>query len=154
MKYEIYTEFRVESDFSTFEFVSEGHYGNIKKRVQFSSTTWQNVYNLSFGDINENGEIDDLKISNNGDRNKILATILKVVKLYTNKFSDRWVYFRGSTEQRTRLYRMVVSIHLEELNEDFEILADLNGDWQFVRYQKGLNIKAFLIKRKFIKFDK
>jgi hypothetical protein len=153
MKYEVYAEIKFKSDYSTFEFISEGHNGNILKRIEFVPTQWPGVYNLAFGDIKENGVLDDLMISNNGDRNKILATIVKVIESYTNKYPDRWIYFEGSTEHRTRLYRMAVSLHLEELSEMFEILADLNGNWEFVRFQKGLNIKAFLIRRKSIKFD-
>lgn len=153
MKYEVYNDIEADSKFAKFEFISEGHKGRILKRIEFASTQWQGVYNLSFGDIKANGELDDLTISNNGDRNKILATILRVVDNYTRRFPKRWVFFKGSTEHRTRLYRMAVSLHLEELSEMFEILADLNGDWEFVRFRKGLNIKAFLIKRKIIKFD-
>jgi hypothetical protein len=63
------------------------------------------------------------------------------------------VFFSGSTENRTRLYRIAISLHLEELSEMFEILVDLNGDWRFVRFQKELNIKAFLVKRKMIIFE-
>jgi hypothetical protein len=153
MKYEYYEDLKSSSSFNEFVFTSEGHNGRILKRIEFTSTEWPGVYNLAFGDVKQNGELDDLNISNNGDRNKILSTILIVVKLYAHKYPNRWIYFRGSTEQRTRLYRMAVSIHLEELCEMFEILADINGDWQFVRFRKGLNIKAFLVKRKFIKFD-
>ena len=43
----------------------------------------ENVFNLAFGDINENGEINDYTISDNGDRNKILATVANVVDVYT-----------------------------------------------------------------------
>jgi uncharacterized OB-fold protein len=31
------------------------------------------IFNLAFGDVDETGEINDSTISNNGDRNKILA---------------------------------------------------------------------------------
>jgi hypothetical protein len=33
-------------------------------------------------------------MSDNGDRNKILATIADVVKVYTEKYSDRLILFR------------------------------------------------------------
>jgi hypothetical protein len=153
MKYEAYNDIEFYPDYTTFDFISEGCNGKILKRIEFLPSPWSNVYNLAFGDIKENGELDDLTISNNGDRNKILATIVKVVVEYTNAFPDRWVYFRGSTENRTRLYRMAIGLHLEELSEMFEILADLNGNLQFTRFRKGLNVKAFLVKGKFIKFD-
>jgi hypothetical protein len=153
MKKDVYTDIEVDSKFGKFEFISEGHNGRILKRIEFTSTQWSGVYNLAFGDVKTNGELDDLKISNNGDRNKILATVLRVVDTYTKKYPERWLYFRGSTEDRTRLYRIAIGLHFEELAEKFEILADLNGDWDFVRFYKGLNVKAFLIKRKIIKFD-
>jgi hypothetical protein len=152
-KYATYKEIEVDHDYTTFDFISEGCNGKIPKRVEFMPTPFPNVYNLSFGDTKHNGELDDKAISNNGDRNKILATILYIVDTYTRKYPEHWVFFSGSTENRTRLYRMAVSLHLEELSEMFEILVDLNGDWTFVRFQKGLNIKAFLIKRKMIKFE-
>jgi len=152
MKYEAYVAVVANPDFRRVEFVSIGKRGEISKRINFTPTQWPNVYNLSFGDIIDDEDIDDYKISDNGDRNKILATVLKVVKAYTMKYPERWLYFTGSTEQRTRLYRMAVSLNLEELSEVFEIFAEIEGQDEFVRFQKGLNIKAFLVKRKFIKF--
>jgi hypothetical protein len=152
-KYEVYKEIEVYPNYTKFDFISEGCNGKIPKRVEFMPTPFPNVYNLSFGDIKHNGELDDQAISNNGDRNKILATILYVVDTYTRRFPEHWVFFSGSTENRTRLYRIAISLHLEELSEMFEILVDLNGDWRFVRFQKELNIKAFLVKRKMIIFE-
>jgi hypothetical protein len=153
MKYDLYTEIEADSTYSIFEFISEGHNGKIAKRIQFTPTQWPGIYNLAFGDIKENGELDDLTISNNGDRNKILSTIVKVVESYTDKYPDRWIYFEGSTEQRTRLYRMAVTIYLDELSIPFEFFAKIKGQEGFVRFYKGLNLKAFLIKRKIVKFD-
>ncbi|MCS3795707.1 hypothetical protein [Niastella sp. OAS944] len=147
-KYEIYEEVDIDAEFSSFEFISVGQNGRIRKRVLFTPTFKPGIFNLAFGDINNYGELDDLTISNNGDRNKILATILNVVDRYTNRFPDRYVFFAGSTAHRTRLYRIAISLHLEELSEMFDILADVNGDWEFVRFRKGLNVKAFLVKRK------
>ncbi len=83
MKYEVYDDVKFDVSYSTFDFISEGHNGSIPKRVLLTPTSFPNIYNLAFGDVMECGSIDDLKISNNGDRNKVLATILKVVVLYT-----------------------------------------------------------------------
>jgi hypothetical protein len=148
MKYEVYDRIKLKSDYSSFEFMSEGHNGKIPKRIQFTSTPWTNIYNLAFGDIKEDGDLDDLTISNNGDRNKILATIVKVVEAYTERYPDRWIYFEGSTEHRTRLYRMAISIYLDELSVLFEFFAEVKGQNGYVVFNKGLNVKAFLIKRK------
>ena len=107
MKHEFYRELITTDDFSIFDFISNGKNGKINKRIAFSATKLTHVYNLAFGDINEEGEIDDYIISDNGDRNKILATVVKVVDDYTKKFPDRLIFFKGSTRERTRLYRMV-----------------------------------------------
>jgi hypothetical protein len=157
MKYEAYVAgFVANPDYSRFEFVSIGKKGEIPKRILFTPTPLPNVYNLAFGDIIDDEDIDDYNISDNGDRNKILATVLKAVDLYTKKYPDRWVYFTGSTEHRTRLYRMAVSLHLEELMRIFDIFAEIDEDEEFVRFQKGLNIRAFLIKRNLLnlKYEK
>lgn len=66
------------------------------------------MFNLAFGDIDTDGGIDDYHVTDNGDRNKILATVANAVDEFTRRYPMRWVYFRGSTEERTRLYRMAV----------------------------------------------
>jgi hypothetical protein len=148
MKYGVYLDFNYTDDFSVFDFLSIGKNGPIPKRVAFTSTELDNVFNLAFGDIDENDEIDDYKISDNGDRNKILATIVYVVGLYTEKYPERWILFRGSTKERTRLYRMAVGINLEELSEKFDIYA--YAQEEIVPFVKNMEINAFVIKRKIV----
>lgn len=146
MKYEIYTGIVMSDNFSRFDFVSNGKKGAIRKRVSFTLTEVENVYNLAFGDLGEDGEIDDLSVSNNGDRNKVLATIVDIVTSYTTRYPDRWIAFKGSTEQRTRLYRMAIGLHLEELSLRFELYGLVAE--QLVPFVKGLNVSAFLIVKK------
>lgn len=63
MKYEIYSDYVASGDLSVFEFISVGIKGSVKKRVAFSSTERQDVYNLAFGDVDENDQIDDYNIT-------------------------------------------------------------------------------------------
>jgi hypothetical protein len=70
------------------------------------------------------------------------------VEAYTKKYPDRWIIFRGSTTERTRLYRMAVGLYLEELSTKFEIYAFVNEN--VVPFVKNLKINAFLIKRKIV----
>lgn len=146
MKYEVYTGFVASDDFNQFDFVSIGKKGPIRKRVAFTVTEMDNVYNLVLGDVGEDGEIDDLTVSDNGDRNKVLATVVSIVTSYTNRFPDRWILFQGSTESRTRLYRMAIGLHLEELSVRFEICTFV--DELLVSFYNNMNINVFLIKRK------
>lgn len=146
MKYEIYKELKFTDDFSVIDFVSIGKNGAIPKRISFTSTELPNVYNLAFGDIDENGEINDYRISDNGDRNKILATVVNVVDDYTIKYPERWIVFSGSTKERTRLYRMAIGLNLEELSITFDIYAFVQEELK--SFSKNMEISAFVIKRK------
>jgi hypothetical protein len=146
MKYEIYTGIVMSDNFSRFDFVSLGKKGTIRKRVSFTLTEVEDVYNLAFGDLGEDGEIDDYSVSDNGDRNKVLATVSYIVEAYTNQYPGRWIFFEGSTESRTRLYRMAIGLHLEELSFKFEIYGLVSQ--QMVPFSKGLEVSGFLITKK------
>lgn len=71
----------------SYEFVSEGPNGLIIKRIQFTLINQEQVYNLAFGDKDaESGEINDLVISNNGDSEKVLATVIAAVYAFCDKY--------------------------------------------------------------------
>jgi hypothetical protein len=146
MKYEVYTEIEVTDDFDIFDFISTGRNGDVLKRVAFSKTEQENIYNLALGDVDEENDINDYAVTDNGDRNKVLATVVSIVEAYTKRFPDRWIFFRGSTAERTRLYRIAVGLHLDELSRLYEIRAYVDGD--VVPFVKDLKINAILIKRK------
>ncbi|HTI09789.1 MAG TPA: hypothetical protein VL832_14575 [Puia sp.] len=148
MKYENYDTVRIADDLSSFDFVSTGKNGDIPKRIIFMPTHLPEVFILAFGSITDNEEVDDYAISDNGDRNKTLATIAVAVDLYTRCYPDRMIYFRGSTKERTRLYRMAVGINLEELCRTFDIYAEVDQHDDFVPFRKNMEINAFLVKRK------
>jgi len=96
-----------EEDLTTFEFVSEGPKGLIRKIVQFTPTNLKGLYILAFGDKDaETGHIDDLAITNNNDTEKVLATVVATVYAFTDNYSNAWIYATGSTKARIRLYRI------------------------------------------------
>jgi hypothetical protein len=150
MNYEVYEDVYKSPDFGVFDFISVGKNGTILKRIAFVPTEIPYVYNLAFGNIKNDGRIDYNTVSDNGDRNKLLATIANVVDQYTCKYPERLIYFRGSTDERTRLYRMAVGINLEELSEKFEIYGEVDNEDDFVLFRKNMRISAFLIKRKIV----
>jgi hypothetical protein len=131
----------------TFEFISEGSNGLIHKLVRFQPTNLKDVYNLAFGDKdNETGDIDDIVISNNGDSEKVLATVAATVYAFTDKYPDAWIYATGSTKARTRLYRMGITKFLSEVKGDFEILGERNDDWE--NFRKNVEYEGFLVRKK------
>jgi hypothetical protein len=93
-----------------FEFVSEGAKGRIPKLIIYSETHLHNFYNLGFGDKDEaTRQIDDDVVTNNGDSEKVLATVASTLYTFTDKFPDAMVFATGSTKARTRLYRIGIS---------------------------------------------
>jgi hypothetical protein len=42
---------------------------------------------------------------------------------FTGKYPHTWVFATGSTEVRTRLYRMGITNNLEELKKDFYVFG-------------------------------
>lgn len=130
-----------------FEFVSEGINGKISKLVLFSETYLHNFYNLGFGDKDEStGEIDDEVVTNNGDSEKVLATVASTLYTFTDKFPVAMVFATGSTKARTRLYRIGISNNVEEIEKDLEVFWLIDKDWQ--AFQKQTEFEAFLVKRK------
>lgn len=146
MKYDTYTNIHATDDLSIFDFYSDGPNGKFLKRAEFMRTDSDKVYSLVFGDVMPNGDIDDSVISNNGDRNKILATLAYIIELYLNQYPDRWVYFIGNTLSRTRLYRMAISTNYIELSMKFSIYTHIDN--VILPFQKNTPLSGLFIRIK------
>ena len=140
-------ELKSGEQLAVFEFVSIGSNGRINKLVQYTPTNYKDLYNLGFGDKNiDTGEIDDNVISNNGDSEQVLATVVSAVYAFTDIENDAWVYATGSTKSRTRLYRMGISKYLNEVKKDFVIFGLKDGEWE--KFELDIDYSAFVVKRK------
>jgi len=140
--------YRSEEKLLVFEFVSEGPKGNIKKMVIYTETSTENVYNLAFGDFDDDtNKINDLSITNNGDSLKVLSTVASTVYAFIDKHPNAYILPTGSTSVRTRLYRMGMTNNLAEINVDFEVYGlNENGNWE--DFITGEDYEAFLITKK------
>ena len=146
MKYSKY-EYSTEDLLLYYEFTSQGPKGKIRKIVEYSATTVENVYNLAFGDYDESVDgINDKSITNNGDSQKVLATVASTVYAFTGHYPDAWVHVTGSTIVRTRLYRMGITNNLTEIAEDFYVFGLRDDKWE--RFIVGEDYEAFLVTRK------
>jgi hypothetical protein len=105
-------------------------------------------FNLGFGDLNpKTGKIDDLAITNNHDREKILATIAATVLEFTKHFPDVMLYAKGSTPARTRLYQIGIAANWNEIEPLLYVFGyEPKNVWQ--PFGKNVNYYAFLVKRK------
>ena len=140
----------IDETISLFEFVSEGKNGKIPKLVRYSTTNLKGMYNLGFGDKDGiTGRIDDQVITDNGDSEKVLATVAATIYAFTAARPKAYVFIRGSTDARTRLYRIGISKYLSEITKDFNVKGLQNNKWK--PFKPNGDYKAFLIQRKKIK---
>jgi hypothetical protein len=144
-------EIKASNNLKTFEFLSEGNKGRILKVIQFQKMNHPNLYNLAFGDKNFlTGIIDDKIVTDNGDSEKVLATVVSAVYAFADKHPDCWIYATGSTASRTRLYQMGINKYFNIVIEDFEIIGEFKNEWQ--PYEFGKKYQAFAVQRKNNKF--
>jgi hypothetical protein len=132
----------------SFVFESIGPKGAIKKVVNYQHFDRRigniQVVNLAFGDWNEETQnIDDMVVSNNNDRDKVLATVAGTVLTYMEKNVRTAVYATGSTTSKTRLYQMGINAYRSEIEQLFQVFGLKEDEWY--PFQHGYNYEAFLI---------
>jgi hypothetical protein len=135
------------NNFLDYEFYSNGPKGRIKKVVRFTKVFEDSViYNIAFGDFSEdNNTFDDNIITNNEDRDMVLATVAGTIIDFTNHYGNHYIYAEGSNPARTRLYQMGIANLLDEISKDFVVYGLRNDTWS--RFEKNINYDAFLVKR-------
>lgn len=130
-----------------YNFVSEGSKGQIYKGVRYTQTDIPNVWNLAFGDIDpETGELDDTVTSDNGDTERILATVAHTCVRFSEHYPEAMIFAMGSTPSRTRLYQIGISHYFDKISELFSIWGLFNNKWEL--FEKKKNYLALLAKRK------
>ena len=128
-------------------FESIGRKGKITKVVAFTEKQ-NDIYNLGFGDFNPvTGQVDDKVKSENGDMPKVLATVLHITAQFLSDNPMLYVFFKGSTPDRTRLYQMAINHHYEEFSVNFEIFGLI--DYTPEPFQKNKLYESFLIRKLF-----
>lgn len=144
MNLDCYPCFANESH-SVYEFMSCGTKGTVKKLVEYAWTGFGNIYNLAFGDFDEAiNDINDLVVTNNGDRLKVLSTVAWTVREFMFWHPDALVFATGSTESRTRLYRIGIVSNLSEIQKEFVIFGESEcGAWE--EFVIGNGYVSFLV---------
>lgn len=139
---------KAESKFTRFEFISEGTKGAVRKLIEFQTTSEPEFYNLAFGDKDPlTGDLNDLAVTNNGDTEKVLATVIAALYVFFDNYPTSYVYATGSTKARTRLYRMGITKFFQEMQNDFYLYGQVGDD--FPIFESGEEYDGFLAQRKF-----
>jgi hypothetical protein len=100
---------------------------------------------LAFGDFNEKTQdFDDLVVTDNGDTEKVLITVVHAVFLFYTKYPNVFVFACGSTKARTRLYRIGITRYYQEMKKDFYLYGQIGDD--FVEFEIGKEYEYQIIR--------
>jgi len=136
-----------DEDLHSFSFISEGKNGKIEKVIRYEKIT-DDVFNLGFGDKDPiTGKINDKVVTNNGDTEKVLATVVSTVFTFTERNPNAYIYATGSNHVRNRLYRRGITKYLSEALDTFAIYGMLPNQ-EFEIFNPNTDYVGFLIHRK------
>ena len=113
-------EFTTSSESLRFDFISEGS-RTIRKAVIYQKLPRPAAFNLVLVDVDEYNQLDDFSVSDNGDRDKVLATVIQTLFSFFEKHPHASVSFTGSTPARTRLYQAAIARELDRAHERLDI---------------------------------
>ena len=147
-----YLNLETSSNFQIFDFESVGK-NSLKKRAIFDLIDEsEQLYNLALCTVLKDGTQDFNSESKNGDMDTVLETVAYIGLIYSERFPERKIYFRGSNTVRSRKYQMGVNRYLEILIKTFFIegLIIDKYDEILVRetFQIGKNYTALIFSRK------
>ena len=118
------------NDSIIFHFESIGPKGIFLKEVRFDPVEdFSDYYQLILADIDKENNKSVLSESRNHDMNKIMATVIKCIVIFLENHLSSKIVFSGSTEIRTRLYRIIINKLLDKIRDKFEIegFSDIHG---------------------------
>jgi hypothetical protein len=142
-------DFEVRQEATRFEFTSVGKRA-VRKIIAIQETTVPGFFNVLLGDSLPNGEVDVYAVSDNGDRDKILATVAQAMNQFLLLYPDAYLFFVGSTSTRTRLYQMAISHAWDSISNQFEVVG-LNAAGQLVPFERNQSYEGFVVSRKDVK---
>jgi hypothetical protein len=139
--------FQSDDDRHYFEFLSVGPEKTIEKAVVFTLVDAStNLFNLALVDILSDGSHCDKIVSNNGDLEKVMATVAECIAVFFEHYPSAGVYVKGSTPSRNRLYRIVFSRELSKIKKYYE-LHGLTGSF-IESFEANKSYDVYLLKLK------
>lgn len=127
-----------------YDFKSTSQEKEVRKRVIFTTSDFQDVYNLALVDVLEDGRLSDITESRNKDMKTVLATVVSIIVNFFSAYPDKIVAFRGSDERRQRLYRLIISRDLDEIERKFIVLG-VTADGKSESFQSNQLYDYFVI---------
>lgn len=148
MEENIYEFYQVDKEDPTvFSFYSQG-IRVIKKIVSFQHVLEYlgiSVDNLLLADENEDGSIDSMVDSNNGDVLKVLNTVAAILEYYISLTQNRAIYIKGSDERRINIYQWRITKALKKMAGNLLILGQRQKNGPFEELEEHKKYVGFLI---------
>ena len=148
MNRESYDFAKYEDDAYAYAFLSVGKQGDIVKVVYFQEVS-QRLYNLAMGDATGNADkpLDDMKVSDNGDMPKVMATVTKIALTFLEKNPHFAILIEGNTPLKKALYQRIIANNIQDLAPIFVILG-IDEEGNVSAFDAQTSYQAFVIKLK------
>ena len=143
-------DFTILNEALRFEFDSVGK-RIIPKVILFSVTDLSSIYSLTLANLLPDGSLDDTTVSDNGDMEKVLATVLQCVIVFLNDHPNAIVAFSGSSISRTRLYQIAIARELQQAIDRFNVWG-LTQD-TVEPFERNKSYEGFLVSLKSVNID-
>lgn len=138
-------EFTILDEAYRFEFMSRGK-EDILKVISISKTDLSHIFMLTLADVRTDGSLDTKTVSNNGDMEKIIATVFQCVDTFLNRHPHAAVAFTGSEPLRMRLYQIVLNRELTSLVHRFNVYGI--NDFGIVPFISNHSYEGFIVSSK------
>jgi hypothetical protein len=141
-----YMNLQALPDFSAFQFSSTGTAGTVVRQVRFSGQKDGRIYHLDLRDLPAGKKSDPALLADNGDMDQVMATVIQIIEIYTERYPRRTIRLKGNTGQKAQLYRAALDKHLPILCPLF--LIELEEKLSAPDSGREIDAIAFLLKRK------
>jgi hypothetical protein len=143
----------VSDSFLNYEFLSEGPKGKIIKRVEYTRFPARllgldpdtHVYNLGFGDVDDNGKIDGVAKTNNKDIGRVMKTVGESIIDFTSRHPDAYIFFAGIDGERQQLYNKILYRYWNIISINFLVQGYSGVRWE--EYVLNKEYVAFIFRR-------
>jgi hypothetical protein len=141
-----YTNLQATPDFSTFQFTSPTPTEPVIRQVRFTGQKDGLIYHLDLRDRSDGRKDNPSRILDIGDMDNILATLIEIIEIYTERYPRRVIRLKGNTWQKVFLYREALDRYADILCPLFTI--DMEARNSSTGPGSDPDSISFLLKRK------
>jgi hypothetical protein len=138
-----YTCLHALPDLSVFQFRT-GQEGSIIIQLRFTILR-SGIYDLCIEQCQSSNIFYPFLVTDE-DAEVLLYTVIQIIELYTEKYPNRIIRLKGSTNLQATLFRVILRAHHDLLCPLFSI--DKEGRSRFFPFRRNAGDSVFLLKRK------